>query len=183
MDRAHTLSWLHRHPDSVHTDPDVLVDRLEHAIERHTHEDAWLEAKQYAERRVADWATDWGFHASDAYVARETCMAMARALRRHEPHFHHGDEEHLAGAENLADLEAPARRVVEEWILERAEEEMHRIWREVVNFTKREARALSESGQYSDDLSDWDANANYKVRAACIAQILAQEFEAHANRY
>ena len=181
MDRAQILTWLHEHPDAVHGDADALVERCEVEVKRHAREDAWLSAKAYAERKAHAWKESWGFHASDEYVAREACLHMSRALRTHEPHFKHGDEEHLAGESNLSAFESDGRERLEEYVLELAESEKHRIWREIVRFTKHEAKLLARSGAYSNDLHDWEANSNYMTRAALIAQLLADEFEAHSR--
>jgi hypothetical protein len=180
MDREHVLHWLHEHPESVHGDVDLLCARCERAARLHAAEDAWIEARHRAEECMHRWEHQWGFHASEAYVAREACGMVARDLKGHEPHPHRGDEEHLVGRKLLEQLEPEAREALADWIVELADAEMHRTWREIVRYTEHRAATLRKEGRLSEDL-DWEETANFKARAARIAALLMGEFGAHAK--
>lgn len=178
MERAQILGWLESHREEVHGEPAEILDQFEEEVRKHAAEDAWLAAKRYVEARMHQWEHHWGFHASEAHVAREICPKLAAELRSHEPHVEAGDEEHLAGAALLRSLEPDARMRVIQWILEIAAEEEHKEWLEIVRFTRRRARGLVREGHVSSD-SSWEGTQNYALKAAHVAQLLAQEYEAH----
>ncbi|MCZ6463308.1 MAG: hypothetical protein O7A09_03135 [Proteobacteria bacterium] len=180
MDRSEVLQWLESHAGDVHGDPREIVERCEEEVRRHAAEDAWLAAKRYVLHRMHQWEHEWGFHATEAHVAREICPKLAGELRRHEPHPQPGDEEHLLGQDLLDALEPTARAKVFEWVLELADQEEHRTWEDVVRFTRGEGRALVREGRVSSD-SSWEGSENYAAKAAHVAQLLAEEFEQHAH--
>ncbi len=180
IDREHVLEWLHHHPRSVHGDVALIVARAEREARRHAREDAWAEARDYVSLRRQEWQRGWGFHASDAYVALEVCPRLARALRSHERHVQQGDEKHLVGDELLRLLEPEALQALSEWALEVGEQEHHRIWEEIVRYTRKRGRQLVRDGQMQRDL-DWDHCENFAAKAAQVADILIREFDARAR--
>jgi hypothetical protein len=91
-----------------------------------------------------------------------------------------GDERHLVGEEVLGALEPEARARVVEWVREMASEVEHRIWQEVVRFTKGEAQDLVKKGRVSDD-ETWEGSENYFSKAAHIAQLVMSDYEARAR--
>jgi len=181
IDRDHALSWLHRHSASVHGDVALIFARAERETRRHAREDAWSEARDYVRGRMTEWERGWGFHASDAYVALEVCPKLARALRSYERHVQTGDEQHLVGNELLKLLEPDAFQALGEWMLELGETEHHRIWEEVIRYTRRRGRELVQEGRMPRDM-DWDACENFSAKAAHVAEILVTEFDARARK-
>jgi hypothetical protein len=180
MERRDLVHWLEEHPGSVHGDPAEVVERCERCVRRHAVEDAWLAAKGYVEHRVHDWEREWGYHASEAFAALETCHQLAWELRHHEPHFGAGAEERLAGGVVLRAFEPEAREIVCDWILELAEREKHGAWREIVRFTDRRARALIRERRLSRE-TDWSETRNYPAIAAEVAAILARDYSLRAH--
>jgi hypothetical protein len=180
MDREAVLQWLKEHPASVHEDPARLVERFEAEVRRHAEEDAWLAAKAYVEDRMHDWEQRWGYHSSEAYAAKQICPELAEELRRMEPHFQEGDEAHLVGAERLEQLEPEARRVVEDWVRDVANEVEHKIWQEVVRYTKERGRGLVREGRVSEE-SRFDETRAFAQQAARVARILVDELEVRAH--
>lgn len=180
MDREAALQWLKEHPASVHEDPSKLMERFESEVRRHAEEDAWLAAKAHVEDRMHEWEERWGYHSSEAYAAKQICPELADELRRMEPHFKKGDAAHLVGADRLAELEPEARRVVEEWVRDVANEVEHKIWQEVVRYTKERGRGMVREGSVSKDLG-YDETRSYHQQAARVARILVDELEARAH--
>jgi hypothetical protein len=176
MDRKAIEQWLEKHPAEVHGAPQEIVDLCEKEVRRHAAEDAWKAATSYVEGRMEEWAESWGFHASESSVAKETCAKLARELSHHEPEVKAGDEAHLATEALLARLEPEARDRVEEWIRDLAREVEHRIWEEIVRFTKKEGPALVAEGKVSTDES-WEAGENYRGKAAHVAQLLLEDYQ------
>ena len=179
-DRAHVLEWLSHHPRSVHGDAALIVARAERETRRHAREDAWSEARDYIEERREQWERSWGFHASDAYVALEVCPRLAKALRGHERHVREGDERHLVGEELMRLLEPDAIDAIAEWAREVGEREHHRIWEEIVRYTRKRGRELVRDGEMQRDL-DWDHCENFAAKAAQVAEILIKEFDSRAK--
>jgi hypothetical protein len=179
MNRTAILEWLHQHPDLVHGDAEVIVDRCERAVRRHAREDAWVLAMRYVAERQHLWEESLGAHASEAYVAREVCGQLAQALRDHEPAPHRGDEDHLAGGPVKAALEQQAWEYLIPWIMEVARNQEHDTWGEIVRHTKRHAQELIRSHHLSSD-SSFDHTRCYGDVAAQIAGILAHDFSEHA---
>lgn len=180
MDRDTVIQWLKEHPAATREDPSKLVERFEAEVRRHAEEHAWLCAKAYVEGRVPEWAEIWGYPASEAYAAKEISAELAEELRRLEPHFAKGDEAHLVGAERLAELDPEARRLVEEWIRDVANELEHKIWEQVVLYVKQRGRGLVREGRVSED-TRWDHTAAFAVQAARVARILVDELEERAH--
>ena len=179
-DREHVLEWLRHHPGTVHGDIPLIVARAERETRRHAREDAWAEARDYVADRKEEWQRSWGFHASDAYVALEICPRLARALRTHERHMQPGDERHLVGEELLRLLEQDAIEALAEWALEVGEQEHHRMWEEIIRYTRRRGRELVREGRMERDL-DWDHCENFSAKAARVAEILIREFDSRAR--
>ncbi|MGH0038182.1 MAG: hypothetical protein ACQGVK_24385 [Myxococcota bacterium] len=182
MDHQAILDWLEAHPADVHGTPSEVVEQCEREVRRHAAEDAWRAATSYVEGRMHAWEKEWGFHASESSVAKETCAKLARELARHEPEVKAGDEAHLAGEALLAQLEPEARERVGAWVRDLAREVEHQIWREIVRFTKKEGRKLVRQGRVSSD-HGWEAGENYQSKAAHVAQLLLEDYarEAHAD--
>ncbi len=180
MNRAEILDWLHGHPGSVHGEAEEILARCERPVRRHAAEDAWLAAKRVALERGAEWRVPYGSHASEAYVARELCHALAHELRRREPHMQHGDEDDLAGGVVIRSLEAEAWEVVRTWILELAEEERRRTWDEIVRFTDAHGRDLARERNLCSD-ARWDTTRSYSTVAEELLGHIAREYSLHAH--
>jgi hypothetical protein len=178
--RKDVLEWLHRHPRSVHGDVALIVARAERETRRHAREDAWSEARDYIRQRRVEWQRGWGFHASDAYVALEVCPRLARALRNHERHVQQGDERHLVGEELMALIEPEALDALAQWTIDVGEREHHRIWEEIIRYTRKRGRELVRDGQMRRDL-DWDHCENFAAKAAQVAEILIREFDSRTQ--
>ena len=179
MDRDAVLVWLKDHPAAVHGDPAELVERFEREVRRHAEADAWHAAKAHVENRMHEWEQRWGYHSSEAYAAKEVCPELASELQRMEPHFDKGDEPHLVGENLLGTLEPEARTLVEDWIRDVANEVEHKIWREVVQYTRDRGRGLVREGRVSTEVA-WDRTVAFHQQAARVAKILMEELEAHA---
>lgn len=179
MDREAVLAWLREHPAATHDDPTALLERFEREIRRHASADAWRAARAHVEERMHEWEQQWGYHSSEAYAAKEICPALARELEGMEPHFEAGDEAHLVGEKLLQRMEPEARRQAEEWIRDVANEVEHKIWQEVVTYTKKRGSQLTHEGRVSSD-SNWDRTTAFGQQAAKVARILMEELDAHA---
>jgi hypothetical protein len=180
MNRAKVERWLEDHPVQVHGVPRAVMESCEEAVRKHAAEDAWAAARSYVEGRMHEWEHQWGFHASEAFVAKEICAELARELRRHEPSVEAGTEVHLAGEQVLGTLESEARRKVVQWVCELAREVEHRIWAEIIRFTKKEGAKLVRSHEVSDDLR-WDTTRTYGDQAAHVAQLVLRDYAQHGD--
>jgi len=178
MDHDQVLTWLEQHPGEVHGVPREIVDGCERAVRQHAAENAWLAAKAFVEGRMHLWERMWGQHATESDVAREVCAMLAQELRRREPSVKKGDAPQLAGEELLAALEPEARERVEEWVRDLAQQVEHRIWKEIVRFTRKDGRAMIRDGRVSRDES-WEGTENYAHKAAHVAQLLIQDYDRH----
>ncbi len=180
MDRGEVLTWLNEHPEAVHGRPEEILERCEREVSRQTGEAAWLHARAIAQQRTRDFEEQWGFHASEAFVAREVCHDLAGDLRHLEPHPRPGDEERLLGPSMLAALEPEARERLRPWLHELAEREEHRVWLEIVRFTNARGRELVQQGAMSSEL-DFEHTHNYAATAARVTRILEEDYAAHAR--
>jgi hypothetical protein len=180
MKRDEVERWLEEHPAQVHGVPHDIIESCEKAVRKHAAEDAWEAARTYVEGRLEQWEHQWGFHASEASVAKEICIELARQLERHEPGVEAGAGPHLAGEDVLGALEPQARGKVIEWVCELAREVEHRIWGEIVSFTKQEGRKLVRSHEVSED-GRWDATRSYADQAAHVAQLVLRDYERQAK--
>ncbi len=181
MDRKQLTRWLVDHRDAVHGDLDQVLDRCEQQVRRQAARDAWLAARDIAERRRAEWEQSFGFHASAAFVARELCHRFAEQLRALEPHVVDGDEERLAGGAIDADFEPEAREPVREWVHDLAVQAEHEAWREIVRFTDHRGKEIVKEDHLTDDLV-WERTHSYAETAAQVAAHLARDYEEHARR-
>lgn len=179
--RKHVLEWLSYHPRSVHGDAVSIVARAERATRRQARENAWSEARDYIERRREEWKNGSGSQASDAYVALEVCPQLARALRSRERHVREGDERDLVGEELMRLLELDAIEAIAEWTLTVGEHEHHRIWEEIVVYTRKRGRELVRTGEMQRSL-DWEHCKSFSTKAARVAEILIAEFDSRATR-
>jgi hypothetical protein len=180
MKRSEIVDWLRAHRESVHGDPDAALDQAERDARRHAAEQAWLRAKQIAERAMQEWKNrSGGMHAREDWVAREFCHELAREMRRMEPHPL-GDETALVDRATLDAFETDAREHLRDWVREVAGEEEHRVWAEVVRFTDRRARSLIQDGLVSSE-DRWELTHSYAETAARLAGILANDYESRAH--
>ncbi|HEM47408.1 MAG TPA: hypothetical protein ENO23_10245 [Alphaproteobacteria bacterium] len=180
MDRDEIVRWLEQHPGQVHGEvPREMVERCEDAVRRHAAEHAWAAARAYVEGRMHEWEHEWGQHATESAVAREVCPMLAAELKRREPHVQPGEERALVGDEILNALEPEARAKVAEWVRELAQQVEHKIWLEIVRFTRRDGRRMARDGRASSDDS-WEATENYAHKAAHVARMLIDDYEAQA---
>ncbi len=180
MDRKAIEKWLKEHPADVHGAPAEIVEACEREVRHQAAADAWNAAASWVEGRMHQWEEQWGFHASESSVAKETCAMLARELAKHEPTVREGYEDELAPEEILALLEPAAQEKIKEWILDLAREVEHAIWREIVRFTRKEGRTLVKEGRVSDDHS-WEGMGNYSQKAAHVAELLIADYNQHAR--
>ena len=178
MERQEVEDWLEGHPEAVHADPHLLLDRAEREVRAHAEEEAWLRARSIVESHLCHFQESFGLPASDAFVAKEVCHELARELRKREPSP--GAETGRLSESLLRALDAPARGLLAEWTADLARREEHRAWLEVVRFTDHLARTLQRGGELSDALS-WDFAHSYPRTAERIVRLLMREYEARAR--
>jgi len=178
MERQDVVQWLERHPESVHTDPNRLLDRCEHELRGQVAEGAWRHAKEIAERHLQHWEGSFGLPASDDFVAREVCHELARDLRHHEP-LPTAEVRRVSDAV-LGTLDPPALELLREWLGELARKEERKTWLEVVHFTDHLASRLAREGGLSVDAT-WDFRHSYPRTAERITRMLILEYELHAK--
>lgn len=180
MERHEILDWLRRHRESVHGEPERLLERAERAARRQAAEDAWRHAKAIAEREMARWSQrSRGIHSREDWAAREFCHELARELKHLEP-APESDEAHWLDRETLDAFEADARAQLREWVRTVAGEEEHKVWREVVRFTDGRARSLAQEGVLSSE-ERWEYTHSYAETAMRLAAILAEDYEQRAR--
>lgn len=175
MNRAEVEKWLEEHPAQVHGVPHDIVESCEQAVRMHAAEDAWEAARSYVEGRMHDFEHQWGFHATEAGVARELCVKLAKELAQHEPEVGRKDAPHLADERVLGALEPDARRRVVDWVCDLAREVEHRIWGQIVDLTRKEGRKLVRDGELSD-VRRWDSMRSYGDQAAHVAQLVLRDY-------
>jgi hypothetical protein len=180
MRRNDVMNWLEHHPRCVHGDARRLLYCCDIEVRKHAEEDAWMRAKSIVEEQKEVWEHSWGFHASEAFVAREICHKFALKMRELEPEVPEGDEEELAGEGVMAAFEPEARPILCKWIHDLACEEEHHVWQDIVRFTDKRAIALEREGKLSRELS-WEGSHPYTETAARVAGILASDCERRAH--
>jgi hypothetical protein len=180
MERTQILNWLREHPEKIHDSAELLLARCEAEVHGHAREDAWLRAKQIAEERERHWHAAWGARASQVFVAREVCRRLAADLKRREPVPEAGHEPAFVDSDVLEMLEPDARAMLLSYVLELARAEVHRIWVEVMRFTKQRGLSLARTERFSSEL-DFDRTAPYAETAERVMHILAEEYERHAH--
>ena len=178
MERQEVERWLEGHAEAVHADPHALLDRAEREVRAHAEEEAWLRARSIVETHLRHFEASFGLPASDAFVAKEVCHALARELRRREPSP--AAETRRVSEAVLRALEPSARELLAEWSGDLARREEHRAWLEVVAFTDQLARMLQRKGELSDELR-WDFSHSYPRTAERIARVLIRAYEARAH--
>jgi hypothetical protein len=171
---------LEKNPAQVHELPSELVERCEAAVRQHAAADAWEAARAYVEGRMHDWEHAWGGHSSEAYVAKNVTDKLARELKRHEPSVEAGAEVHLAGEEVLGAIEPEARQKVIEWVCDLARQVEHKVWAEIVRFTKKEGGKLARAHEVSDDVQ-WDATGDYSEKVKHIARLVLRDYDAQSG--
>ena len=172
MNRVDLESWLDRHPDSTLAPTHDLIDRCEVEVHHHAEIVAWKHALKIATASLSRFDGRFGLPASETFVTREVCHEVARDLKRHEPHLEQIDETEWLSRSILESIDPQARRVLREWLRELAEQEEHRIWREIVAFTHHVARALIEKAHMTGEL-EWDMERTYPRLARRATQIAA----------
>lgn len=175
MNRAQVERWLEEHPTQVHGVPHDVMESCEQAVRKHATEDAWEAARAWVEGRMHQWEHQWGFHATEAGVAKEICAKLALELKRHEPSVGREDVPRLADETVLGVLEPEARRRVIDWVCDLAREVEHRIWGEIVELTRKEGRKLVREGEVSD-VRRWDAMRSYADQAAHVAELVLRDY-------
>ena len=180
MNREEVLRWLEEHPREVHGAPSEIVERCEAEVRRHAAEGAWGAARAYVEGRMHEWEHEWGCHATESAVARTVCPMLAGGLKRNEPEIRPGSERDFVDDDVLAALEPEARQKLFEWVRELAQDVEHRIWKEVVRFTRNEAKTLVREGRVSSDDS-YEATGNFAHKAAHVAQLVIEDYERQAR--
>ena len=176
MQRTDLETWFTHHPDSIHTDPAVLLDQCESEVRDHAHRDAWIHAKEIAEESLHRFERVFGLPASDIFVTREVCHEIARELRRNEPHPE-DDAVEWVGSGVLEALDSDARRLLQGWLKELAAKEEHSAWREIVYFTDHLARSLIDAGLDVLDISPakrhWVADMDEPFKAHLDVPVIA----------
>jgi len=180
MDREEIRSWLETHPQSLSGTPEEQVAWLEAQIRAHAELVAWRRAEDYVATRMHAWEQQWGFHASESFVAGEVCRMLAAHLRAREPHVREGDEAELLGRKVLEGLDPETRERVARFARELGARIEHDAWREIVRFTRREGRRLVREGRVST-ASDWEATENWARKAAHVAELLLHDLEREAR--
>ena len=180
MERLELENWLIHHPDSIHSDPDTLLDECEREIRDHAQRDAWVQAKEIAEQNLRRFEHGFvGYPASDTFVTREVCREIARELKHHEPIPDDQDAQAWLSEMLLDSLDPEARRMFLDWLRDLARAEEHLAWLEIVRFTSRRARGLIREGHMTDQC-DWDLDHTYPIVAASVVKMLIAEFQTHA---
>lgn len=179
-DRTQVLEWLYHHPGSVHGDAAVIIARAERETRRRAREGAWAEARDTVGRYVQRWEKRWGAPASDEFVVREVCPSLARTLRNNERHIQPGDHISLMGQELANLLEPDALEAISEWAVEVGEQEHHRIWQEIVAYTRNRGRELIREGKLPSD-DEERRRDDFAAKAAQIARILTREFDSRSR--
>ena len=82
------------------------------------------------------------------------------------------------GEELLGTLEPEARRLVEDWVRDVANDVEHKIWEGIVDHTREQGRDLVRTGRVSSDTS-FEHTAAFGQQAARVAKILLDELDAH----
>jgi len=180
MDREEIRAWLESHRELVHGAPAELLDEIEASVRRRAREEAWRAAEAYVTGRMREWEHAWGFHATETCVAREVCALLATHLRQREPTVGREDAPRLAGSRALEAFEPEAREAVEGWVRELAADVEHRLWRQIVQFTRREGPRLVREGRVSTATS-WESTENWAHQAAHVARLVVEDYEARAR--
>jgi hypothetical protein len=179
MERSEVLDWLTQHTEHIHDVPEQLLSRCEKEVRQHAREDAWLHARDIAERHSHDWHHFWGAHASEAYIAREACRNLAEEFRRNQPAPVEGHESDFVDEDVLSVLDPEARSIIFEYVHDLALGEERQAWKEIVRFTRRRGRTLAREAHLSSDLGFDETNV-YSETAIRVMEILAQEFQRRA---
>jgi hypothetical protein len=180
MKRIDIEAWLTTHPTTIHRPARALLDACEAEVRHHAHELAWQHARERAEESLHRFEGGSGMPASEAFVAREVCHAIARDLKHHEPHVERMSEEEWLGRRILEALDPEARPILHDWLLELAEKEEHEVWQEIVSFTHQLARELVLDLEMTNAL-EWDFERSYPRLAARVLELVIQQFDAQAR--
>jgi hypothetical protein len=178
MERLEVEDWIAHHPQSVHADPNALLDRGEHVVRGRAHLDAWVHAIEIAQKSLRGFRGAHGYPASDSFVAREVCHEIARELKHHEPPP--VDPSQSISRSLLDALDPDAQRMFLGWLNDLAEREEHSTWRKIVRFTNHRANALILKAHLSDRY-DWDLDHRYSLVAARVLKMLIADFEVHVK--
>ena len=179
-DRTKVLDWLYHHPSAVHGDAAVIIARAEREARRRAREGAWAEARDTLQRYGRRWETRWSAHASDEFVLREVLPNLARVLSQNEKHVKPGDHLELVGQELMGLLEPEALEAISEWAVEVGEREHHRIWQEIIEYTRKRGRELMRDGKLPVDEGSGGAS-HFTAKAAQIARLLSREFDSRSR--
>lgn len=180
MERLELENWLTHHPDQIHTDPDALLERCEKEAREHAHRDAWIQAKNVAEKSLRRFETGFiGHPASDTFVTREVCHEIARELKLHEPTPEDYDSQAWLSQMLLESLDPEAQTMFLGWLKDLAKAEEHSTWLEIVRYTHRSARELIREEHMTDDC-DWDLDHTYPIVAARVVRLLMAKFQSQA---
>ncbi len=180
MERTEVLDWLVRHKEHVQDIPERVLSRCELEVRKHAQEDAWLHARDIAEAHNRSWPHFWGAYASETYVARDVCRALADELERNEPVPLEGCERNFVDEDVLAVLDSEARSIVLEYVHDLARGEEHAAWKEIMRFTRKRGRSLARDEHLSSDLH-LDGIHAYSETALRVIDILARDFRDHAR--
>ena len=181
MERRELENWISHHPDAIHSESKMLLDRGEHDAHDHAHRDAWAHAIEIAEKSLRGFQGSAGYPASDAFVAREICHELARELKRHEPTPENptSRETEWVSRAILDSIEPEAQSLFVDWVHEMAAKEEHSTWLEIVQFTDHKAQDLIREAHMSNQ-ADWDLDHRYSLVASRVLRMLITEFERRA---
>jgi len=180
MQRTDLETWFATHPDAIRMNSRALLDECEFEVRHHAHHDAWIHARDVAQKSLRRFERVFGLPASDSFVTREVCHEIARELKRSEPHVGEMREEDWVSDGVLGMLDPRGRAMLNDWLIELAEQEEHAAWVEIVHFTDRLARKLIDDAHMTLDL-EWSMEQSYPRVAARVARMLIREFETHAS--
>lgn len=181
MERIDMERWLAQHPESIHDDPDGLLDRCEAEAKDHARHDAWLHAREIAEDRLHRFEHRFGLPASDVFVTREVCHEIARELKSHEPVPDGRAADALISQSTLDAFEPGAQSLLRNWLRDLEASEEHTTWPEIVRMTDHMAKGLIRARGMTNEC-DWDLDHSYPKVAARVVQMLIDEFEAHLDQ-
>jgi hypothetical protein len=178
MNRVALEGWLERHPGSIFAPTHDLIDRCEAEVRNHAEVLAWKHALKIATASLRRFDTRFGLPASETFVTHEVCHEVARELKHHEPHLDSIDESEWLSPSLLDSIDPEARYVFRDWVREFAEQEEHRVWKQIVFFTHHVARALIDKAHMTGEL-DWNFERSYPKLALRVTRLLLREYATH----
>jgi len=183
MTRQEVLDWLSQHPDTADADPEEALEEVELEVKRHAEELAWLEAKRMAEAQRSYWShRSHAMHCPEHWAVKEFCLELARDMKHHEPKPAEGSEAEFASELYLHPFREEARQRLLEWVHDLAAHEEHRVWREVIRFTRGRPKRWVHDGVFSTE-QRWEYTHSYSEAAERAAGLLVRDFDSRAHAH